>query len=256
MATERDGIRLIDVSNPASPTEVGAADPGGEMRDVAVRGGLVFAANGEGGVTVLQNNLFTAGEDGPERRGGLALWPNAPNPVRGTTAIRFELAAPGDVTVEVYTLLGQRIATVTDEARGAGPHTVSFDASGLASGDVHRPGPVAGRAGHGSHDRRPLAPTRGQGRQPRASRAPAAGGPSSGTSPPLWPGCSSTRASTCSPSTGSACPKGASCPHPTTRLRPRESWDGRSCSRARSGARTAPSTAASGSRRRRTRPAP
>jgi hypothetical protein len=134
VATERDGVRLVDVSDPANPTEVGSADPGGEMRDVALRGGLAFAANGEGGVTVLQNNLFTAGEDGPARRGGLALWQNAPNPVRGTTAIRFELAAPGDVTVEVYTLLGQRVATVADEARGAGPHTVPFDASGLASG--------------------------------------------------------------------------------------------------------------------------
>ena len=134
VATEREGIRLVDVSTPASPTEVGFAKPGEEMRDVAVRNGLVFAANGDGGVTVMQNTLFVAAEDGPNRSGDLALLPTAPNPVPATTDIRFELATAADVTVEVFNVLGQRVATVVDAHLQAGAHSETFDASRLAVG--------------------------------------------------------------------------------------------------------------------------
>jgi len=38
------------------------------------------------------------------------------------------------VTVKVYNLLGQEVATLVNEVRDAGNHTVSFDAGELSSG--------------------------------------------------------------------------------------------------------------------------
>lgn len=64
----------------------------------------------------------------------LTLGQNYPNPFNPETMIRFALPEPVDVQITVYTLTGQNVATLIDESRSPGWHTVRFDASGLASG--------------------------------------------------------------------------------------------------------------------------
>jgi hypothetical protein len=59
---------------------------------------------------------------------------NYPNPFNPTTNIRFGLPESADVTLEVYTVLGQRVMTLVNENRSAGWHTVSFNGAGLSSG--------------------------------------------------------------------------------------------------------------------------
>ncbi len=63
-----------------------------------------------------------------------ALKQNYPNPFNPSTNIRFALPEQSDVTLVVYNLLGQRVATLVNETRPAGWHEVTFDASRLASG--------------------------------------------------------------------------------------------------------------------------
>lgn len=67
----------------------------------------------------------------PER---LTLHGNYPNPVRHRTTIRYELPQPSEVTLVVYDVLGQRIATLAAEQQAPGRKEVVFDTSGLASG--------------------------------------------------------------------------------------------------------------------------
>ena len=43
-------------------------------------------------------------------------------------------AAPRHVTLKVFDLLGREVATLLDEQRREGEHSVQFDASGLTSG--------------------------------------------------------------------------------------------------------------------------
>jgi len=53
---------------------------------------------------------------------------NAPNPFSGMTRIRFGLPAPGPVTLEVFNVLGQRVASLLERAAlKAGYHTVLWD---------------------------------------------------------------------------------------------------------------------------------
>jgi hypothetical protein len=59
---------------------------------------------------------------------------NYPNPFNPTTTIRFGLPESADVSLEIYTVLGQRVMTLVNENRSAGWHTVSFNGAGLSSG--------------------------------------------------------------------------------------------------------------------------
>ncbi len=59
---------------------------------------------------------------------------NHPNPFNPTTVIEYSIPQASQVQLEVYNLLGRRVAQLVDQKQSAGFHTVSFNASNLASG--------------------------------------------------------------------------------------------------------------------------
>jgi hypothetical protein len=64
-----------------------------------------------------------------------ALNQNYPNPFNPTTTIEFDLPEPAVVTLIVYNILGQQVATLLDqEDVSEGLHEVEFSANALASG--------------------------------------------------------------------------------------------------------------------------
>jgi endo-1,4-beta-xylanase len=72
--------------------------------------------------------------EGVEIPQSLALFANYPNPFNRITELGYELAAPVNVRLEVYDMLGRHIRTLVDGPQPAGMHAVTFDASGLPSG--------------------------------------------------------------------------------------------------------------------------
>jgi probable HAF family extracellular repeat protein len=65
---------------------------------------------------------------------GYILEQNYPNPFNPSTVIRFGIPEAGPVTVEVYNMLGNRVAVLADATLPAGTHDVVFDAPALPSG--------------------------------------------------------------------------------------------------------------------------
>lgn len=59
---------------------------------------------------------------------------NRPNPFNPSTTIEFALPTAADITLEVYDVLGRRVATVVEGFHRAGRHQVEFDGSQLSSG--------------------------------------------------------------------------------------------------------------------------
>ena len=57
-----------------------------------------------------------------------------PNPFNPITHIRYGLPVATDVKIEVYNILGQRVATLLNTRKPAGYYMVDFDGSELASG--------------------------------------------------------------------------------------------------------------------------
>lgn len=62
------------------------------------------------------------------------LLQNFPNPFRETTTISYEVPRPGDVTLEVFDLLGRKVATLVDGRVSAGSHRVTFEPGPLSGG--------------------------------------------------------------------------------------------------------------------------
>jgi hypothetical protein len=63
-----------------------------------------------------------------------SLHQNYPNPFNPSTQIRFDLPKAGYVQLKVYNTLGQEVATLVDDVREAGTHTVRWDGRNVASG--------------------------------------------------------------------------------------------------------------------------
>jgi hypothetical protein len=97
-----------------------AANPGGE-----IRGQLKFGTDISTTVKEKPGTIPVS----------FKLEQNYPNPFNPTTTIKFELAQPTRVSLKIYSLLGELVATLIDnELKAQGTYTTTFDASLLTSG--------------------------------------------------------------------------------------------------------------------------
>jgi hypothetical protein len=63
-----------------------------------------------------------------------SLGQNYPNPFNPSTNISYDVPKASHVTLEVYNVLGQRVASLVDQEMEAGNYTVEFDGSSISSG--------------------------------------------------------------------------------------------------------------------------
>jgi hypothetical protein len=59
---------------------------------------------------------------------------NYPNPFNPATTINYQLPEKNHVSLKVYDILGNLVSTLVDQQMDAGYHSISWDASQLASG--------------------------------------------------------------------------------------------------------------------------
>jgi len=61
---------------------------------------------------------------------------NYPNPFNPETRIKYSLAQPGDVTLEIFNLLGQKVKALVKEKQAAGNYTVSWQGNDEFNNEV------------------------------------------------------------------------------------------------------------------------
>ncbi|MCB9357689.1 MAG: lamin tail domain-containing protein [Calditrichaeota bacterium] len=129
----RDGQLVAQraASNSASGSSYSYTD-GGLTNDVSYSYELaVISLNGEREVLATQSATPSATTMIVSE---FALHQNYPNPFNPTTSIRFDLAEAADVTLKVFNVAGQEVASLVSGNLVAGAHTVNFDGANLTSG--------------------------------------------------------------------------------------------------------------------------
>ena len=122
--------------------------------------------SGSGGIDVVNDTIYVTRPDGlwifryrrsstdfreqnDQSRTQTQLAQNYPNPFNPTTTIDYQLPTISQVKLTVYDLLGREVATLIDDVKGAGTHSVTWDASQFASGAyLVRMTASAGNAAH------------------------------------------------------------------------------------------------------------
>lgn len=84
--------------------------------------------------SLVFNRLSTDTEQDMQAPLSFRLSNNYPNPFNPSTRIEFDLPSTHHVQLEVFSITGQRVATLVNEAKPSGTHSVMFDASTLSSG--------------------------------------------------------------------------------------------------------------------------
>ncbi|MFH1219417.1 MAG: FlgD immunoglobulin-like domain containing protein [Candidatus Eisenbacteria bacterium] len=133
MSAENAWLRVaFDPEAPGAPVDLG--DPRAPYGPV----GLHYVC--ADGIDYLVPNIFQLGvplqlegavnasgvDDRPIQ--GTALLPIRPNPLRQTTIIAFNLAAPGSVNLDIYNVRGMLVRTLEDGVLTAGEHSSAWDA--------------------------------------------------------------------------------------------------------------------------------
>ncbi len=63
-----------------------------------------------------------------------ALFQNYPNPFNPSTTISFQLEQPSEIKVQIFNMLGKKVATLMDDFKPAGKHHLQWNAKGFSSG--------------------------------------------------------------------------------------------------------------------------
>lgn len=84
--------------------------------------------------TWIGDQFYMTGVEEPVVAKIFELKQNYPNPFNPVTRIEYSIPEGGLVTLDVYNVLGQRVATLINSVQTAGNHQVNFDGHVLASG--------------------------------------------------------------------------------------------------------------------------
>lgn len=120
------------------PTEPDGDGPTLELKDPELDNSLAssWGASNGFGTPGAQNSLIVSNEETPDLDipTSLSLSQNYPNPFNPSTSIEYFVENSGDVNLEVFDVLGQKVSTLVNQKQTTGIYNVNFDASNLPSG--------------------------------------------------------------------------------------------------------------------------
>lgn len=137
----RDSRSVVSVTIAAGETftttvreRVNRRDPAGTYTVEGLAGDYPDEEASDSFTLIKEDNGPDLAKMGAEVPTELALDQNYPNPFNPSTTIRYGVPEDGIVAVRVYNVMGQEVATLVSEWKGAGVYEVSFDASSFSAG--------------------------------------------------------------------------------------------------------------------------
>lgn len=97
-------------------------------------GGAEVTTTGPRFALIIEPSSSTSTENGKQTTDNFQLEQNYPNPFNPSTVVGYRLSVAGNARLTVYDLLGREVAVLVNGSMPAGAHSVTFDASTLASG--------------------------------------------------------------------------------------------------------------------------
>jgi gluconolactonase len=138
-----DGMKVDSLGNlfSAGPLGIWVFGPGGAVLDTILVPGqtsncnwgdpdrrTLYITSGNSVYRIRLGLTSGVGETGDNLPAGFDLYQNYPNPFNPSTTIRFALPAQSRVTIDIYNLLGQRVAEIVNGEMEAGFHSVTWRA--------------------------------------------------------------------------------------------------------------------------------
>jgi photosystem II stability/assembly factor-like uncharacterized protein len=96
--------------------------------------GYLYVGTDGGGVYKSTETVVGLNEENVLQPSSFQLLQNYPNPFNPTTSIQYSVSSSQFVELRVYDVLGNEIATLVNEEKEAGYHTIDFNGSDLPSG--------------------------------------------------------------------------------------------------------------------------
>ncbi|PJB00275.1 MAG: hypothetical protein CO127_08780 [Ignavibacteria bacterium CG_4_9_14_3_um_filter_36_18] len=151
VADEDNGLRIFDILNPENPLEVAQQETNGNAVGVKAftsekdkNSGTVHVllADGNDGLYIFKHQIVTDVKNEPQLPDEFILYNCYPNPFNPTTKIRYSVpfiethggASVQNISLKVYDVLGNEIATLVNEEKAPGNYEVNFNSAGLSSG--------------------------------------------------------------------------------------------------------------------------
>lgn len=85
-------------------------------------------------ISVKESLPSKVGEDNSTTPSDFILYSNFPNPFNPSTVIKYALPEPGNVKIEVFNIMGEKIRKLIDSQQDAGYHQLDFDGADISSG--------------------------------------------------------------------------------------------------------------------------
>ncbi|MFC1481619.1 T9SS type A sorting domain-containing protein [Candidatus Neomarinimicrobiota bacterium] len=132
LIVDTDYITTGDFTLAAGSPAVGQDDDGGTLGDPRW-----YPGGSADWTEVTPGGTPSATEPASGAPSSFRLAQNYPNPFNPTTTIGFDLIKAGHVTLKVYNLVGQEVATLVDQPMGIGRHSVQWSGDGSVSAGIY-----------------------------------------------------------------------------------------------------------------------